>query len=105
MHGSKGLSAYVVFSPGLEAAILPGEKRRRYAGMVQEAARMLFVSITRARLACVVSYARARFAAGQQTNTTPSEFTAHLGKPFQRKDDSITVDVAQQTVEAMQRMR
>ena len=66
---------------------------------------MLFVSITRARLACVVSYSRTRFAAGQHTNTTPSEFTVHLGKPFERKDDGITADVAQQTVEAMQRMR
>ena len=57
---------------------------------------MLFVSITRARLACVVSYSRTRFAAGQHTNTTPSEFTVHLGKPFERKDDGITADVAQQ---------
>jgi DNA helicase II / ATP-dependent DNA helicase PcrA len=105
MHGSKGLSAYVVFIPGLEAAILPGEKRRRYAGMVQEAARMLFVAITRARLACIVSYARTRFAAGQHTNTTPSEFTAHLAKPFERRDNGITADVAQRTVEAMQWMR
>jgi DNA helicase-2/ATP-dependent DNA helicase PcrA len=105
MHGSKGLSAQVVFIPGLEAAILPGEKRRMFTGMVQEAARMLYVSITRARVVCVVSYAMTRFAAGQNTRSTPSEFTTHLGKRFERKADGISPEVARQTVEMMGSMR
>ena len=53
MHGAKGLSSQVVFIPGLEETILPGEKRRLYPGLVLEAARMLYVSITRARYMCV----------------------------------------------------
>jgi ATP-dependent DNA helicase UvrD/PcrA len=105
MHGSKGLSAQVVFIPGLEAEILPGEKRRMYTGMVQEAARMLFVSITRARVVCVLSYARTRFAAGRNATRTPSEFTAHLGKAFERRSGGINPDVAQLAVKAMKRMR
>jgi superfamily I DNA/RNA helicase len=40
MHGAKGLSAKVVFIPGLEEASLPGEKRRAYPGLVLEAARI-----------------------------------------------------------------
>jgi DNA helicase-2/ATP-dependent DNA helicase PcrA len=105
MHGSKGLSAQVVFIPGLEEAILPGEKRRRYTGMVLEAARMLFVSITRARLACIVSYARTRFVNGENTTTTPSQFTAHLGKAFERKDSGISPELAAQAVEAIRQMK
>jgi DNA helicase-2/ATP-dependent DNA helicase PcrA len=105
MHGSKGLSAQVVFIPGLEEAILPGEKRRRYTGMVLEAARMLFVSITRARLACIVSYARTRFVNGANTTTTPSQFAAHLGKRFERKEAGISPELARQTVVAMGQMR
>jgi len=48
MHGAKGLSAQVVFVPGLEEQMLPGEKRSPYPGLVLEAARLLYVSITRA---------------------------------------------------------
>ena len=37
-HGAKGLSAKVVFIPGLEEDILPGQKRTPYNGLVLEAA-------------------------------------------------------------------
>ena len=56
MHGAKGLSAQIVFIPGLMEELLPGELRRPYPGLVLEAARMLYVSITRARAACILSY-------------------------------------------------
>jgi DNA helicase-2/ATP-dependent DNA helicase PcrA len=105
MHGSKGLSAQVVFIPGLEEAILPGEKRRRYTGMVLEAARMLFVSITRARLACIVSYAKTRFVNGQNIITTPSQFSTHLGKAFDKKTSGMSRELAEQAVEAIGHMR
>ena len=104
MHSAKGLSAQVVFIPGLEEAILPGEKRRRYTGMVLEAARMLLVSITRARLACIASYARTRFVNGQNVVTAPSQFSNHLGKRFARQDAGISAGLARQVVEAMNRM-
>jgi superfamily I DNA/RNA helicase len=82
MHGAKGLSAQVVFIPGLEDQILPGEKRRPFPGLVLEAARMLYVAITRARVACILSYARNRFVNGAPTWPTPSRFTSSLGVTF-----------------------
>jgi DNA helicase-2/ATP-dependent DNA helicase PcrA len=82
MHGAKGLSATIVFIPGLEEQMLPGERRARFPGQVLEAARMLYVSITRARLAYVVSYAASRFINGQVTAHAPSRYAAHLGKAF-----------------------
>ena len=39
MHGAKGLSAQVVFIPGLEDDMLPGESRKAYVTQVMEAAR------------------------------------------------------------------
>jgi len=39
MHGAKGLSASVVFIPGLMEEILPGERRRPYPGLVLESAK------------------------------------------------------------------
>ena len=41
MHNAKGLGAQVVFIPGLEEQILPGERRRRFPGLVLEAARAI----------------------------------------------------------------
>lgn len=82
MHGSKGLSARVVFIPGLEEEIFPGPWRQPYAGLVLEAARLLYVSITRARAACVLSYASRRTVNGQSIGHSASRFNLHLNGPF-----------------------
>jgi DNA helicase-2/ATP-dependent DNA helicase PcrA len=100
MHGSKGLSAQMVFIPGLEEEILPGAARRPYVGQVLESARMLFVSITRARLGCVVSFADSRVLNGRTQPETPSRFAAHLGKPFVRRTDGLSTGAAERAVAA-----
>jgi DNA helicase-2/ATP-dependent DNA helicase PcrA len=89
MHGAKGLNATVVFIPGLEEEILPGDKRRPYPGLVEEAARMLYVSIARARAACVASYARRRVVYRRFTGHSPSRFTAHMGAPFAQRGSGL----------------
>jgi DNA helicase-2/ATP-dependent DNA helicase PcrA len=90
MHGAKGLSATVVFIPGLEEAILPGQWRSPYPSLTAEAARMLYVSLTRARIACVVSRAKQRFMNGTNTWPTPSRFCAHLGVTFLQSTVALT---------------
>ena len=100
MHGAKGLSATIVFIPGMEEQILPGERRARFPGQVLEAARMVYVSITRARLGCVVSYATSRFINGQPTAHTASRYTASLGTPFQHRVEGIPTELAREIVEA-----
>ena len=82
MHGAKGLSAQVVFIPGLEESILPGPWRNPYPGLVLEAARLLYVSITRARAVCIVSHATRRMMNGRTQNQTVSRFAAHLNGQF-----------------------
>jgi superfamily I DNA/RNA helicase len=82
MHGAKGLGAKVVFIPGLEEDILPGPWRIPYPGLVLEAARLLYVSITRARIACILSYAQSRIVHGAFGHQVPSRFAASLGAPF-----------------------
>jgi len=72
-----------VFIPGLEEEIIfPGPWRQPYPGLILEAARLLYVSITRARAACVMSYANRRTVNGVNTAHTPSRFTAQLGGAF-----------------------
>lgn len=82
MHRAKGLSAQVVFIPGLEEEVLAGEFRRPYPGLVLEAARLLYVSISRARAACITSYAGTRMRFGQFAQMTPSRFANSLGGAF-----------------------
>jgi DNA helicase II / ATP-dependent DNA helicase PcrA len=79
MHGAKGLSARVVFIPGLEEEVFPGPRRRPYPGLVEEAARLLYVSITRARAACIMSFARRRVVHGRLTQHAPSRFNRFTG--------------------------
>lgn len=82
MHGAKGLSARMVFIPGLEEHIFPGPRRQPYPGLVLEAARLLYVSMTRARAACILSYATSRLVYGRWMVTAPSRFTTSLNGAF-----------------------
>ena len=82
MHGAKGLQAKVVFIPALEEYVLPGPRRAVAAGLIQEGARLLYVSITRARATVILSYAQGRYYAGQWRGPQPSQYCAHLGGAF-----------------------
>ena len=82
MHGAKGLSGRVVFIPGLEESMLPGPKRAQYPGLVLEAARLLYVSLTRARAACIASFVSRRTLYGTSQSQTPSRFAAQLNGAF-----------------------
>jgi superfamily I DNA/RNA helicase len=90
MHGAKGLSGRVVFIPGLEEEVFPGPRKRPYLGLVQEAARMLYVSITRARAACIVSFAYRRMMEGKMPSHTSSRFASQLGGAFEYRSNGMT---------------
>ena len=94
MHRAKGLSARVVFVPGMEEDIFPGERRGRYPGLVLEAARLLYVSITRARACCLVTFARRRTRYGQFRAATPSRFTSHLGTTVEHRSSGLSASEA-----------
>lgn len=82
LHTSKGLSAQAVFIPGLEEELLPGPYRSRYPAQIEEAARLLYVGITRARALCVLSFADGRLVNGSFRRQTPSRFLQGLGVGF-----------------------
>jgi DNA helicase-2/ATP-dependent DNA helicase PcrA len=90
MHGAKGLSAKVVFIPGLEQGILPNSHQIPYPAQVLEAARLLYVSITRARAACILSFATHRTLYGNNQNQTHSQFAAQTGGAFIWRNGGLT---------------
>lgn len=101
MHGAKGLNADVVFIPGLEDDILPGKKKARYPGLVQESARQLYVSATRARLACIFTYANSRRVHGDwEYDRTPSRYDDHLNGRFFPRDNGLTDGEADEIIES-----
>ena len=90
MHSAKGLSAQVVFIPGLEEEICPGKWRRPYPGLVLEAARLVYMSLSRARAACILSYARSRFTYGKFVRNAPSRFATDLGGTFTLRREGLS---------------
>lgn len=57
MHGAKGLSGKVVFIPSAEQGIMPSFRAIRAAGLLNEQRRLFYVSLTRAKAACILSHA------------------------------------------------
>ena len=91
MHNAKGLNARVVFIPGLENKILPGEKREAYQGLIHEAARLLYVSITRASAACIMTFCKSRVVGkNREFRREGSRFIADLTGRFIDFEGSMT---------------
>jgi len=92
MHGAKGLSARVVFIPGLEHGLLPNQHQIPYPAQLLDAARLLYVSITRARAVCILSFAQRRTVQGQFQHRAASQFATHTGGAFEGRNDGLTND-------------
>jgi len=91
MHGAKGLSADIVIIPGLEEDIIPSVRRRKYPGLIQEGARQLYVSITRARHSVILSYAESRTQHGKRFyRRSASRYCNHLLGKFQDRDKGLS---------------
>jgi DNA helicase-2/ATP-dependent DNA helicase PcrA len=86
MHGAKGLSGKIVFIPSLEQGVLPSFKAINATGLLNEQRRLLYVSLTRAKAACILSHAVRHSGAQarllqQQANVTltRSQFLNEMG--------------------------
>jgi superfamily I DNA/RNA helicase len=98
MHGAKGLSARVVFIPALEEGVVPRDEAT--PAVVFESARLLYVSITRARAACILSHSFNRRAFGKWTQL-PSRFTAQTGGAFVFRTDGLSPDEVNEIVSSI----
>jgi ATP-dependent DNA helicase UvrD/PcrA len=56
MHGAKGLSGKVVFMPSAEQGIMPSFKAIYAVGLLNEQRRLFYVSLTRAKAACIITH-------------------------------------------------
>jgi superfamily I DNA/RNA helicase len=63
-----------------------------------EAARLLYVSITRACAACIVSFATRRVVNGEMRTNAASRFAQHLAGPFFFREDGLTEEEVGQII-------
>ncbi len=99
LHSCKGLSAQAVFIPGLEEEIIPGPYRAQFPAQVEEAARLLYVGITRARALCVLSFARSRVVNGKIQTHGASRFLPSLGLTFQSRPGLTTTEIGRAIID------
>lgn len=89
-HAAKGLEFAYIFIVGMEENLFPSimcESERE----LEEERRLFYVAITRAKLACYITYAKSRFRNGQTQFSNPSRFLydiddAYLDFPESRKN-------------------
>lgn len=91
MHGAKGLGGKVVFIPGFEQEIHPSNRALASPGLLQERRRLMYVSITRAKVACYLSMCEQRSGTAAQVIAQRWSYQP-IPSPFVSEMDIAVVD-------------
>lgn len=92
-HSSKGLDSKIVFIHGLEEGVFPTQRTQQSPGLLLENARLIYVAITRAKSACILSYSSRRTIKGTSTNMIVSRFAQATGLVFgQQVNNQLTAN-------------
>lgn len=89
IRAAKGLTAPVVFIPGLESGILPSTRAQGRPRLLEEEARLLYVAINRATTACFMSLSQFRTVNGQRSRQGPSSLVQHLGLTLEPRESGL----------------
>ncbi len=105
MHGSKGLTASVVFIPSVEQGIMPNRKALQATGLLIEQRRLFYVALTRARASCIVTHAALRtgfyaqaVAGASSVNLARSQFLNEMGIATVQRNGGLAAAEAQSIV-------
>ena len=82
MHAAKGLEFPVVYLVGMEDGLFPSARDLLTDSALEEARRLCYVGMTRAKDELTLSYARSRVMSGQVRYNMPSQFLSDIkGEP------------------------
>jgi superfamily I DNA/RNA helicase len=102
MHGAKGLAGMVVFIPSASSGIMPSFRAIHAPGLLIEQRRLFYVSMTRAKAACIISHATKYTGAPAQAldqksavYLTRSEFLNEMRVVSTNKEDGFTTEEVQ----------
>jgi len=85
IHSAKGLEFPVVFLPGMEEGLFPGQQSVLSPSELEEERRLAYVAITRARDRLYILSAKERLMYGRTQYNMPSRFIAEI--PEKDKDE------------------
>ena len=74
IHSAKGLEFDTVFVVGLEENLFPSQMSNNSQREIEEERRLFYVSITRAKHHCLITYAKSRLHYGKMDFSNPSRF-------------------------------
>lgn len=78
LHAAKGLEFPVVFIPGMEEGVFPGQQSMYIEEEVEEERRLAYVGITRAKQKLHLTHAKSRMIYGSTNYYRPSRFVSEI---------------------------
>ena len=82
IHSAKGLEYDYIYVVGMEEGMFPLSRSVESLADLEEERRLMYVALTRARKAAMLSYAEVRRVWGKTENTSPSRFLKEIDKEF-----------------------
>ena len=90
IHSAKGLEFPVVFLPGMEEGVFPGQQSIVTPGEIEEERRLAYVAITRAKKKLIITHAKERMLYGMTGRNPLSRFV--------REIDPLYLDIKKESV-------
>ena len=82
IHSSKGLEFPVVFLPGMEEGVFPGEQSMSTPGEIEEERRLAYVAITRAKKILIITHTKERMLYGSTRRNPVSRFVKEIDSKY-----------------------
>ena len=101
IHSSKGLEFPIVFLPGMEEGIFPGQQTIVTPGEIDEERRLAYVAVTRAKKTLIITHAKERMLYGMTGRNPLSRFVREIDPKYldiQRERPSSTFVARQEAV-------
>ena len=82
IHSAKGLEFPVVFLPGMEEGIFPGQQSLGMSSEIEEERRLAYVAITRAKKALIITHAKERMLYNMTQRNPLSRFVKEIDEEY-----------------------
>jgi DNA helicase-2/ATP-dependent DNA helicase PcrA len=82
IHSAKGLEFPIVFLPGMEEHVFPGQQSIMTPGEIDEERRLAYVAITRAKKSLIITHAKERMLYGMTQRNPVSRFVREIGEEY-----------------------
>ena len=82
VHSAKGLEYDYIYIVGMEEGLFPSSRSVESAADLEEERRLMYVAITRAKKAAMLSFSEMRRVWGKTENTSPSRFLKEIEREY-----------------------